>query len=195
MTEQLFSEIPPDPNFGLALEDDDRGGVSQWSSGAQRIVQVPAQPTLVEPWTVTGWGITLTGALATTFAGGGTAPFGRLGRLLAAPFLGPVAPSPGGSFEARVLIPHGALPAIETLWDGNQDPPFPFVTGFGGFPPAVPQIGGVIAASFQLQQPITLSSGDTLGFGLWLVPMLVNNLAVLISNVTYNISYEISPMQ
>lgn len=158
-------------------------GGNGYTLGKQAIALVTAQPTIVKPWTVYAWGVQGYGALANNTIGGPMS-YGRLGRLLASIMF-------GGTFLPQSNQPFlepnsAATPNLQTLWDGSQDPPFPFYTNGNPTWPTT----GFFQGSFTLPTPQHLAPGDQLAVGLWLTPALVNATETIIFGAQYTIFYE-----
>lgn len=185
---QLQGQIP-DLNPGtfsygtLAIGDFVSTTGASWSNGSYRLLQLSAQPTLSRPWTIYGWGIQ---AKAFLFTVSGAGPvFGKLGAFYASLIVGgSLTTRSSGSFQAPT---QDALPNLVKVWDGDTDPPPPFLASNTSPAP----IGGLLQTIQQLPQPVRLNAGDQLGIGLWLTPMLVSaELQFDIYNLTYTVNYD-----
>lgn len=187
--------FPADPrswfNLGPGIVNLADGTVfanSTWTSGVQLITPVTSQPQLTAPWQINGWALFLQGfQSASNFAGPAT--FGKLGKILAGPIFGPVAPVPAPGGVPQQLfqpIPASALPNIATVWDGSTDPAFPAMNQTGSVVPP----GGSVAISVTPAQPINLSPGEPIGFGVWITPSLVQNFVILIANLSGTLTYD-----
>lgn len=186
------------PSVPLVMADH-FGNLNGWSLGAMVTLPLPAQPTIVKPWTINGWSIAIQGALWIRSVGPVT---GVLPKLYAGLILGsPVVPSvaqiesgPNLYVQPFQQPSSDQLPYLTELWDGSQDPPFPWLTA--GNNSQAPPSGGFLQASSTLPQPAPLRAGDQIGLGLWLTPNLISADsgqgpgAVVITSAQYNVSYQ-----
>lgn len=173
------------PGFGLVnLEDQPGSGggtVSQWTQGATLIDAINIQPSLGESWHVNAFEVRFRGGLAYS----GPPAFGRLGKLIAGLSQQKTTLSAGFPWVNPVLaLPNDPFTAITVLWDGSTDPPFPALQ-FGNPPVTEAIIGGL-----DLNQPLEISSGETITIGLWLTPSLVQGVTPNIFDATYTVIYD-----
>jgi hypothetical protein len=176
--------LPGQPKGALA-DTASQGLSAAWTNGVFTTLPIPDQPTLVSPWTVYAVAFQAKGVLQPT---GGTARFGRLGRLLAGVIpLYSAGTQHGGGFSGNPYLdpPPAATPSLITLWDGSQDPPFPYWQS-GPAP-----TGGFVNGTVEFPNPIQLVSGENIGIGAWLTPSLTYQLAVSILTLAYTILYDI----
>lgn len=179
-----FPTVPQGSAQPVCLTDlNSPPGGNGYTTGKQAIAVLTAQPTLARPWTVYAWGVQGYGALANNTIGGPMS-YGRLGRLLASIMF-------GGTFMSQSNQPFAqpnsqALPNLQTLWDGSQDPPFPFYTNGNPTWPTT----GYFQGNFTLSTPQRLSPGDQFAAGLWLTPALTLATETIIFGATYTVFYE-----
>lgn len=164
--------------FNTATLADNVAGVVTYSAGRMRTAAISTQPTIARPWTIYGFGVQGKGALVL----GGLAASGLLGKLQAALLI-------GGTFTPTKAMaftppPQRALPNTITLWDGSQDPPFPFFDGVN-----LPT-GGYFSGTFALPQPQQMGLGDQLALSLWLTPSLTKAIETVVYNTTWTILYD-----
>jgi hypothetical protein len=172
----------PEQGF-LNLADSHPGAPSGWTSGATLIDPVPISPPLMQTWTLLAWGFTCVGAISGISAG-----YGKLGSLWAglltegeAPTVSPT--NPALPFVSPMLAMPPDITTFEKVWDGANDPVFPA--------DAIPvQAGGTRAVSQNLPQPIPITSGRPLAFGLWLTPSLSNSAVPVIYNAAFSLVYD-----
>lgn len=188
--EQLQGQFrqPVSGTAGLNLFDAEVGPPGGWSAGTQLIDQVGVSPALTNAWEITSWSVQCQIAVL----GSGT-QYGRLGKLLTSPLVAGVTPTiiPQTPIGVGNLIPFLGIPAsalalLQTIWDGQQDPAPPIITGS-----AIPAGQGVLAASYVLPEPISLRSGDEFGIGLWLLPSLASNVTTVVTNASWVICYDV----
>jgi hypothetical protein len=148
------------------------------------VVQVPPQE-FPDQATVLGYGFSFQGALfniKSTLNGAVVPNFARLGKL----YGGLLKNSGAGIGEGAFTQMPPDRTMIELLWDGRNDPPWPQALN------ANPSFGTQSLQVFKesLPQPVEIDTGDTLEVGLWLTPMLGQNVGVWIVGAQYSILYD-----
>jgi hypothetical protein len=181
-----FVNTVPGPLFGQSINIADTsgnaiGGVDGGNtSGGQLIIDCQAQPTLAEPWTITSWSVALQGFITNNSA---SHPFGRLGKIYVGLLnqLFTATPQPLATPQNPLIALPTDISNLQLLWDGASDPVFPaeFTPHFVG-------------ASFSLQQPFDLHSGDSLGIGLYLTSSLISHVAILLYNAQWSVDYSVT---
>ena len=184
----------PDAN-GIILQDSTpnlgNGVQSEWTRGANIIAGVSSQPSLMAPWTVTGWSVRFLGQLVSFANAGG---YGALGEVWGGLVLGSPTPTSPGPLQLPWASPMGPFPndlsTFTKVWDGAQSAPFPRADGLStqtataGAPPRYSEL------TFPLPIPVTMQPGDQIGIGLWLTPALVFNTITQIRGASWSISYD-----
>lgn len=170
----------------FAVLDDGPGGPipssrSILTSGSQNItpLQIQAQPS--HPWKIYSYSIYCQlwleiGAL------GNYPSYGRLWQLKGG-FI-PNAEDAQTNGESFLSIPRSALPFVTTIWDGSADPTPPNAPG--GLLPT----GLIVSATEQLPQPVSIDPTQRAAFGLWLLPTIIANTAIVITEANYQITYD-----
>jgi hypothetical protein len=185
VTLQVYYTIPGIP--GVILADASANGFasSQWTQGGVALYQIPAQPGLTTPWKIVGYSISFQGLI---YAPTPSLPtYGLMssiwGGLL---FDTSIPPNQGGN---PWVNPMPQFPAnsglVNKLWDGETDTPFPLIDPAVAMPPA-----RFLTFTESLDVPVTMQSGESVVFGLWLTPGLVQNLQILLANATYSLIYD-----
>lgn len=167
------------------LVDQINSGGVQWSAGAALVEAIPTQPALTERWLIDSYAIFY--GNAATYVGGN---YGRLGKLLSALMMNQTPTRPG----MTPFFPPGDVLNIQTIWDGENDPPWPSIpTGASGW--LAPLVTNHITIS--PASPIELRAGDQLSIGLFLSPSLVqgNGWKLLLTDASWAVSYTSEPAE
>lgn len=188
MASRLFSApFPTETQYGLNLFDQTpvnfSGAGGGWSGGGQLITTVP-MPSILRVWTILGWGISIQGATTLIYESG-VAPFAsQLGKLY-----GGIVRDSG--LQEGIPSPFTALPRdashVDQLWDGTSDPPFPQAQSVTPF---VPGAQSMLQHAAELPTPVEFAEGEKLQVGLWLTPMVGQNIRVSFFNASYTILYD-----
>lgn len=181
-----YSGTLPSENFaGVSVNLQDGSGGPIWTPGDQLTVAIPTGLSIAEELTLSGWGFTCVGWKSNNLAPAS----GKLGKLIAGPIVGYAPLAQQGKTGAFQPIPPEALPYVQTVWDGDNDPAFPEIRTGGGLSVVTGFQGGTLAVSSQFPQPLKLSSGVQIGFGVWLTPSLIStgNLALGIMQGVYTL--------
>lgn len=157
---------------------------TQWSEGATSITSLTgSKPSILgRPWIIYGWSVQGQGTLQAT---AGQQSNGRLGKVLAALIIGGSITPTQPVQTAFSPPPADAQPNLIELWDGEQDPPFPWSTGNN-----TPPLGGYLGTVQQLAQPQPMDPADQLAIGLWLTPSEVANTGIFLYGFTYTVTYD-----
>lgn len=189
----ISAQFPTATSYGLNFFDQTptnlgSGGAvigGGWSPGAQ-LVKTVERPTVVDKWTVLGWGVNFLAATSLIVGGAvaaGVQPFASTRGQLYAGLVRGSAIEGGGGFTG--LPPDASL--IDLLWDGNTDPPFPLNSSQSAVAP-----GAVSGRSHraELPTPLELDVGDSLQIGFWLTPTLGQNIRLWFYQAGYTIVYD-----
>lgn len=153
------------PPGGLFLQDTISS--NQRTLGATIIDVASVTVPIGQIWTIVSWTIFFQGAIDYV-SHPIWAAFGKIiGGLIvdgATPTLGDPGNNQPWDTGLQPFPPDVSM--LQTLWDGNTDPPFPPLT----FPN--PQPVSVVSGSMQLPVPVVIHSSVTLGIGIWLTPSL-----------------------
>lgn len=177
------------PTFtGTVIPDENMSDATFGSSnpghtlGAQVLLRLNAQPTIIKPWTINAWAIHGHGVIS---AASGVTIGGQLGKVYAALVIGSFSPTFGTSTPFSTP-PEQALPNLVKLWDGQTDTPFPVTTG--GTSP----LDAYFSSSQQLPQPQEMGASDQIGIGVWLTPSVLKDQrqAIIIAGLGYSVTYQ-----
>lgn len=147
----------------------DQGATTGWTPGATAITPVSLATPLSQIWQIVAWSLTFTPLI-----GFGAGCAGKIGRLIAGlqtssnQTRGNIAGSHVPWSTSQLPLPNDAT-LITPVFDGGTDPA-PAAWDFVNIPATAPPI----TITYPLQIPLSLDTGDSLGFGMWMLPSLIH---------------------
>lgn len=186
----LFPLAPGAPQYGMNMFDQTPTNLGAgtlaggWSGGCQTITTIE-KPSTIGSWRILGWGITFQGSLY-NIPEPGVQPYATLPKMYAGLVRNAGLAEGPGNFTQ--LPPDNSN--IDLVWDGPSDQPFPQAASQSPFVPGAPSMNH---HSVVLPNPMDGNEEDKFQIGMWVTPMLGQNVRIWIFNATYTISYDDNP--